>query len=96
MSRKGTPISIANGVEPWGLNSDGTLKSIYCLAITQRGVPCGRLAIRGTVVCRTHGGKAPHVRRKGAQRVAEVQLDLALTKALARARERYGGASRST
>ncbi len=35
------------------------------------GKPCRQPAIRGTSCCRLHGGSAPQVRRKAAERVAE-------------------------
>ena len=39
---------------------------------SQTGSQCKRHAIKGGVVCATHGGRAPQVKRKAASRVAEL------------------------
>lgn len=41
-----------------------------CKARRSDGEPCKAWAIRGTSVCRVHGGSAPHVRAAGRRRVA--------------------------
>jgi hypothetical protein len=55
-----------------------------CSAHTQAGNPCRANAIRGGTVCYVHGGAAPQVKRKAAERLAEARdLGLAeLVKAL--------------
>ena len=41
-----------------------------CTAKRSNGEPCKAQAIRGGNVCRVHGGSAPQVRRKAAERLA--------------------------
>lgn len=43
-----------------------------CTAKNNRGEPCGRYAIRGGTVCRSHGGAAPQVRAAAQLRLAEL------------------------
>lgn len=50
------------------------------------GQPCRNFAMRGTVVCHAHGGRAPQVRRAARFRLAEAATD-ALA---ARAARRHG------
>lgn len=52
------------------------------------GEPCGRWAIRGGTVCPTHGGKAPHVKRRADERVARWEIEQSLAGALAEVEER--------
>lgn len=54
-----------------------------CTATSSRtGHPCKRAAILGGTVCRTHGGAAPQVKRKAAQRLADlIDPDRALREA---------------
>ena len=40
-----------------------------CRGHRRDGAPCGQPAMRGGVVCRKHGGKAPQVLRKSAERL---------------------------
>jgi hypothetical protein len=42
-----------------------------CKRTLKSGEQCKNLAIRGAVVCRMHGGSAPQIRNKAAQRVEE-------------------------
>ena len=42
-----------------------------CTARKTNGEPCRAFRVRGTTVCRTHGGLAPQVKAKGQQRVKE-------------------------
>jgi hypothetical protein len=53
-----------------GLGYEGRLRyTNRCRAHRQRdGKPCGAWAMRGTTVCRVHGGMAPQVRAKAAER----------------------------
>lgn len=45
---------------------------MQCSAKSKRtGKPCGSHAIRGTTVCRMHGGSSPQVRAVAARRLAE-------------------------
>lgn len=47
-----------------------------CKAKSSRtGLPCKGTPIRGGFVCPTHGGRAPQVKRKAAQRVADMLAD---------------------
>lgn len=49
-----------------------------CKAHSRRtGEPCKNAAMNGTTVCRMHGGSAPQVRRKAAERIAEAAHDAA-------------------
>ncbi len=45
-----------------------------CRATRRDGQRCGCWAIRGGYVCRVHGGAAPQVRRKAAERLAMVKV----------------------
>lgn len=49
-----------------------------CSATNRQGNQCGKAAIKGGSVCRMHGGAAPQVQRKAAERLAEAR-DHALT-----------------
>lgn len=42
---------------------------VRCQAIRKTGDRCRRVAIAGSVVCRHHGGAAPQVRRRAAERI---------------------------
>ncbi len=42
-----------------------------CKATNRQGLPCRQPAIRGGAVCKAHGGSAPQVRAKAAQRLLE-------------------------
>jgi hypothetical protein len=57
-----------------GLGYEGRLRyTNRCRAHRQRdGKPCGAWAMRGTTVCRVHGGMAPQVRAKAAERQASM------------------------
>lgn len=48
-----------------------------CSARRKSGSECKNWAIRGGAVCRMHGGGAPQVKRKAAQRIAEAADDAA-------------------
>src|SRR5689334_2685358 len=48
------------------------------------GKPCGNYPIKGAKVCRSHGGSAPQVRAKAAERVAEQQFEKKMGRELAR------------
>lgn len=51
-----------------------TLEEARCRAHSSRtGLPCGKPAIRGAVVCRSHGGAAPQVRAKAADRLKALE-----------------------
>ncbi len=41
-----------------------------CVGRKKDGTPCMRSPIKGAAVCRSHGGAAPQVRRKAAERIA--------------------------
>ena len=45
-----------------------------CAARKSNGEPCGAWAIKGSRVCRVHGGSARQVRNKAAERVLETRL----------------------
>ncbi len=44
-----------------------------CAAVRRDGGSCRQPPIRGAARCRLHGGNAPHVRRKAAERIAETR-----------------------
>ena len=44
-----------------------------CTGHCTDGRPCSNWAVTGAVVCTTHGGRAPQVKRKAAERVAEAE-----------------------
>ncbi len=46
-----------------------------CHATNRRGNQCAKPAIQGGTVCRMHGGAAPQVQRKAAERLAEARDD---------------------
>lgn len=50
--------------------------NVRCKAHRKNGDQCKRWAIRGATVCATHGGMAPQVRKKAAERI-EASLDRA-------------------
>lgn len=43
-----------------------------CGRKTRAGTPCQRFPIAGATVCRKHGGAAPQVKRKAAERLADL------------------------
>lgn len=47
---------------------------VLCTARNRRGQPCKNRPVRGATVCSTHGGSAPQVRRKAAERVAMMEV----------------------
>jgi len=55
-----------------------------CSGHTRKGKPCGRPPIRGGTVCPTHGGGAPQVKAKAAERVAQQEFDQDMSRTLAR------------
>lgn len=48
-----------------------------CTRIKNNGEPCKNRAIIGATVCRFHGGAAPQVKKKAAERIAEAAHDAA-------------------
>lgn len=49
-----------------------------CKATNKKtGEPCGNYPLRGSEVCRYHGGRAPQIRRKAEQRVAIAEVEKA-------------------
>lgn len=52
-----------------GLVPAGTVPSQRCTAHRSNGEPCKRWAIVGGLVCPTHGGSAPQVRRAAFERI---------------------------
>nr|WP_278044340.1 HGGxSTG domain-containing protein [Blastococcus saxobsidens] len=53
-----------------------------CVARKKDGSPCMKSPIKGAAVCRMHGGAAPQVQRKAAERIAHAS-DVAVMKLLA-------------
>ena len=47
-----------------------------CTAHNKRGGPCGQQALRGSAVCRSHGGKAPQTRKKAAERIEDARQQM--------------------
>jgi hypothetical protein len=45
-----------------------------CKARRRDGTPCGAYAVKGTTVCRMHGGAAPQVREKANRRLFEMVM----------------------
>ncbi|MEU0159648.1 hypothetical protein ABZ154_12585 [Streptomyces sp. NPDC006261] len=56
--------------EPMEHETDG-IREGRCSARRTNSQPCGNWPMRGGTVCRKHGGGAPQVRNKAAQRIAE-------------------------
>lgn len=51
-----------------------THESVRCRAHSSRtGLPCGKPAVRGAVVCRSHGAGAPQVKRAAADRLKALE-----------------------
>lgn len=48
-----------------------------CKAHRKNGDPCKNRPVNGATVCRMHGGGAPQVRKKAAERIAEAADDAA-------------------
>lgn len=48
-----------------------------CAGHNRFGEPCGNYPIEGGVVCRSHGGSAPQVKRKAEERIAMAKDDAA-------------------
>jgi hypothetical protein len=55
-----------------------------CKATTTKGKPCRKAPVLGADVCTSHGGAAPQVRAKAAERVAQQEFDKAMRRELAR------------
>jgi len=53
-----------------------------CVGRKKDGTPCKRSPIKGATVCRAHGGAAPQVQRKAAERIAHAS-DIAVLQILA-------------
>ena len=52
------------------------MSSVKCKAKSKRtGKPCGSWAVTGAFVCRIHGGSAPQVKAKAAQRIRDMLAD---------------------
>lgn len=58
---------------PWTCGKDGCVHE-RCHAHKQNGEPCGQPPMRGSTVCRKHGGKAPQVMAKAAERTTELEV----------------------
>ena len=71
---KSKPPNAATGKETTAYVS-GPM-NVRCKAHRKNGDQCKRWAIRGATVCATHGGMAPQVRKKAAERI-EASLDRA-------------------
>ena len=50
---------------------------------TSTGEPCGLSPVRGATVCHKHGGSAPQVKAKAAERVAQQEFDQEMSRTLA-------------
>jgi hypothetical protein len=50
-----------------------------CVAHNRFGEPCGKYPVAGAVVCASHGGSAPQVRKKAQDRIMMAQDDAAST-----------------
>src|SRR5688572_3641052 len=59
------------------LNSPDPSRRRRCTGTTDRG-PCRKAPVKGATVCTSHGGAAPQVRAKAAQRVAEADAQRTL------------------
>ena len=55
-----------------------------CTATKRNKERCGNKPVRGATVCRMHGGSAPQVKAKAAERVAQQEFDEEMTRTLAR------------
>ncbi|WP_089244033.1 hypothetical protein [Rhodococcoides kyotonense] len=65
VSKSVTPSLIDTRVENPGVS---------CTARRTDGQPCGNYAVKGSVVCKNHGGFAPHTRLAASQRMIEMRL----------------------
>lgn len=55
-----------------------------CTATKRNKERCGNKPVRGAKVCRMHGGAAPQVKAKAAERVAQQEFDEEMSRTLAR------------
>ncbi len=55
-----------------------------CNGRRRDGEPCTNRPMTGSTVCRMHGGSAPQVKAKAAERVAQQEFDQEMTRTLAR------------
>jgi hypothetical protein len=51
-------------------------QKIKCRASKKDGSPCTNWAIIGALVCRMHGGGAPHVREAGQRRASQAEYNV--------------------
>lgn len=54
------------------LSAGAPMKALCTAHSARTGEPCKKYPIAGATVCRTHGGAAPQVKRKAAERLAEL------------------------
>lgn len=54
------------------LSTGAPMKALCTAHSSRTGKPCAKYPIAGATVCRTHGGAAPQVQRKAAERLAEL------------------------
>lgn len=57
---------------------------LQCTATKRNKKRCGNAPVRGATVCRMHGGAAPQVQAKAAERVAQQEFDKEMERTLAR------------
>lgn len=74
-------IGIAKWSEEWWANVKPETRAHRCKAIRKNGQRCLKAAIDGAVVCRTHGGAAPQVKKRARARL-ENAADLMAQKLL--------------
>ncbi|MDJ0393515.1 hypothetical protein QMK17_09240 [Rhodococcus sp. G-MC3] len=65
MAKSATPNKISTRVEN---------PAVTCTARRTDGQPCGNYAVKGSTVCKNHGGFAPHTRLAASQRMVEMRL----------------------
>lgn len=70
------PVEQLPARKPFKPTPERPMPAVRCTARRSNGEPCRAYALRGSLVCRTHGGAAPQVASKARERVEEARTKL--------------------